>query len=65
MCRERLRRERVKSGCTQQRVADELGISERYYRSIEAGDRTGCFEIWDALEDMFGVHQRVLREVEN
>ena len=46
---------------TQQATADALGISLRYYASIERGDRTGCFEIWDALEDLFGVSQRELR----
>lgn len=49
---------------TQQATADALGISLRYYCHIEAGTRTGDFEIWDQLEDMFGVHQRKLREVD-
>lgn len=59
--RERLRRERTSCGMTQQEVADALGISLRYYQNIEAGTRTGNFEIWDALEDLFSVHQRELR----
>lgn len=63
MARENLKRARKEAGMTQQAVADELGVSIRYYRMIEANERTGDFEIWDALEDMFGVHQRVLREV--
>lgn len=50
---------------TQQAVADYLGISSRYYRHIEAGDRTGDFEIWDSLEDLFSVHQRKLRQMLN
>jgi ribosome-binding protein aMBF1 (putative translation factor) len=50
---------------TQQAVADHLGISTRHYRHIEAGDRTGDFEIWDALEDLFGIHQRELRQMAN
>lgn len=58
-----LRDARAKAGMTQQQVADAVGISLRYYQNIEAGDRTGDFEIWDQLEDMFGVHQRKLREV--
>lgn len=64
MARENLKRARKEAGMTQQQVADELGVSIRYYRMIEANERTGDFEIWDALEDMFGVHQRVLREVD-
>ena len=42
--------------------ADKLGISLRYYQQIEAGDRTGDFAIWDDLEDITGIHQRILRE---
>ncbi len=63
MARERLRAARLASGMTQRQVADRLGISLRYYQNIEKGDRTGDFEIWDELEDVFGVHQRELREV--
>ena len=63
MPREKLKAARKGKGMTQQQTADALGISLRYYQNIEAGDRTGDFELWDALEDMFCVHQRVLREV--
>ncbi len=61
--RENLKNARKEKGLTQQQVADQLGISLRYYKQIEAGQRTGDFEIWDNLEDMFNVHQRVLREI--
>ena len=47
---------------TQQAMADKIGISLRYYQQIEAGDRTGDFDIWDSLEDITGIHQRILRE---
>lgn len=59
-----LKKARADAGMTQQQTADALGISLRYYQKIEAGDRTGDFEIWDQLEDVFDVHQRKLREVE-
>lgn len=62
--RENLRKARKEKGLTQQEVADQLKISLRYYQNIEAGDRTGDFEIWDSLEDLFNVHQRKLREIE-
>lgn len=61
--RENLQKARRAAGMTQQKTADALGISLRYYQQIEAGDRTGDFEIWDKLEDLFSVHQRVLREI--
>lgn len=57
-----LQKARKDAGLTQQQMADKLGISLRYYQNIEAGDRTGDFEIWDALEDITGIHQRKLRE---
>lgn len=59
--REKLKQARKLKGMTQQAMADKLGISLRYYQQIEAGDRTGDFEIWDALEDLTGIHQRILR----
>ena len=61
--RERLREARREAGMTQRQVAEAIGVSDRYYRMIEQGTRTGDFEIWDQLEDLFGVHQRKLREV--
>lgn len=60
--RARLKDERTSRGMTQQGVANTLGISLRYYQNIEEGSRTGDFEIWDQLEDMFNVHQRELRQ---
>lgn len=47
---------------TQQQVADKLGIGLRHYQKIEYAEIGGSFEIWDALEDMLEVHQRILRE---
>lgn len=60
--RENLKKARQDNHMTQRHVADHLEISERYYRHIEAGTRDGDFGIWDALEDLFGIHQRILRE---
>lgn len=59
--RANLKQARKDKGLTQQAVAEYLEISERHYRFIESGDRTGDFELWDALEDLFGIHQRILR----
>lgn len=61
--RDNLKNARKAAGLTQQQMADKLGISLRYYQRIEAGDRTGDFEIWDNLEDITGIHQRTLREI--
>lgn len=60
--RESLKSARRAAGLTQQAMVDKLGISLRYYQQIEAGDRTGDFAIWDDLEDITGIHQRILRE---
>ena len=62
--RERLRAARKAAGMTQQAMADRLGISLRYYQNIEAGERNGDFTIWDDLEDITGIHQRILREID-
>ncbi len=61
--RKNLKEARQKAGMTQKQVAEYLGIHERYYRFIEAGTRGGDFELWDSLEDLFGIHQRILREI--
>lgn len=61
--RETLKSARKEKGLTQQEVADHLGISLVYYQKIEQGSRTGDFEIWDSLEDLFNIHQRKLREI--
>lgn len=61
--RENLKKARKEAGLTQQEMADRLGISLRYYQNIETGDRTGDFTLWDTLEDITGIHQRVLREL--
>lgn len=57
-----LKKARIDICMTQQAMADRLNISLRYYQQIEKGDRTGDFSLWDSLEDITGVHQRILRE---
>lgn len=59
--RENLKRARLTAGMTQQQMADKLGISLRNYKYIENGAVNGKIEMWDQLEDLFGIHQRVLR----
>ncbi len=61
--RKNLKKARQEAGLTQQAMADKLHITLVYYQKIEKGDRTGDFEIWDALEDITGIHQRKLREI--
>ena len=62
-CRAVLKQARKDAGMTQQEVADGVGVSLRHYCKIEAGDVIGSIPVWDSLEDMFGIHQRKLREV--
>ena len=65
MAREKLKKARKEAGLTQQQMADKLDISSVYYQKIEQGSRTGDFTLWDTLEDITGVHQRILREIED
>lgn len=60
--RENLKKARKEAGLTQKQVAEKLGISEIGYRQIESGKRIGSIKIWDALEDLFNLPQRKLRE---
>ena len=61
MARDNLKAARKQAGMTQQQVADRLGISLRHYARMESGEIIGFVELWDELEDMFGIHQRELR----
>ena len=61
--RKQLKEARMRAGLTQQQMAEKLYISLVYYQKIEAGERTGDFTIWDRLEDITGIHQRILREI--
>lgn len=65
MARENLKKARAAAGMTQQQVADLLGVGLRHYQKIESGESNGSFEVWDALEDNLGIHQRKLREIED
>lgn len=58
-----LKEARQKAGMTQQQMADKLKIGLRQYQRIEAGESYGTFEMWDLLEDITGIHQRILREM--
>ena len=61
--RENLRKARKAAGMTQQAMADQLGLTLRHYQKIEYLELNGSFAVWDALEDLLGVHQRKLREI--
>ena len=60
--REKLRQARIAAGMTQAETAARLIVSTRYYQKLEFGERTGRAPLWDALEDLFKVPQRELRE---
>ena len=63
--RENLKNARKAAGLTQQQLADKLGLTLGHYQKIEYAYLNGSFEVWDALEDLLGVHQRILRETSN
>jgi transcriptional regulator with XRE-family HTH domain len=59
-----LKQTRERAGKTQKEMAESIGISEIYYRTIENGTREGKGHIWDALEALFEykIPQRQLRQ---
>ena len=63
--RKNLKNARKAAGLTQQQLADKLGLNLRHYQKIEYAELNGSFEVWDALEDILGIHQRILREILN
>lgn len=60
--REHLLDARMAAGMTMRQMADKLSISPAYYQQIEAGKRNGNIRLWDMLEDITGINQRVLRD---
>lgn len=60
--RKNLKKARQKAGMTQKQVAEYLDVCERHYKYIESGKVIGNVELWDKLEDLFNIHQRILRE---
>lgn len=61
--RKNLKEARKAAGMTQQQMADKLGIGLRHYKYMESGKIVGNVELWDKLEDITGIHQRILREI--
>ena len=61
--RKNLRAARKAKGMTQQSMADKLGVGLRHYKKIESGETLGSSPLWDDLEDLLEVNQRVLREI--
>ncbi len=63
--RTNLKKARKDNNLTQAELAKLLGIATNHYQAIELGTRTGSIALWDKLEDLFGIHQRQLRNTEN
>ena len=61
--RNNLQAARKAAGMTQQTMADKLGVGLRHYKKIESGETLGSIPLWDELEDLLEVNQRVLREI--
>jgi len=61
--RNNLQAARKAAGMTQQAMADKLGVGLRHYKKIESGETLGSIPLWDDLEDLLEVNQRVLREI--
>ena len=59
--RENLKAARMAAGLTQQAMAEKLCV--RHYKKIESGETLGSIDLWDKLEDITGIHQRILREI--
>lgn len=56
-----LKNARQASGLKVCDVAKIIGTSTRHYYNIEAGERTGKYEMWVKLSSIFGIPQDVLR----
>jgi len=61
--RTNLKNARKEHKITQGNVAEHLGVTLRYYQKIESGEMLGSISLWDSLEDLFCINQRLLREI--
>ena len=52
--RENLINARKKEKLTQTEVAHKLGVSDRHYRTLEAGTSDGSVRVWQELSRLFG-----------
>lgn len=60
--RKNLKEARKKLGMSQKDIAKAIGICQQYYSFLETGRQVGTISLWDKLEDITGINQRVLRE---
>lgn len=57
-----LRKYRLERGWTLDYVAKQIGVTKTAIHDLEVGKRIGSIPVWDALEDLFNLPQRQLRE---
>lgn len=58
-----LREKRIEKGWKLDYVAQKIGVSKVTIHDLETGKSQGSIKVWDALEDLFGIPQRKLREL--
>lgn len=59
--RHNLRKARYDMKMTVEEFSEMVHITPRYYQKIESGERMGGIDLWDKLEDLTGIGQRILR----
>jgi transcriptional regulator with XRE-family HTH domain len=62
--RKRLKQLRKQHGYTQSQLAELLGVKLRAYQFYEEGKRNPSYKNLTKLEDLFGIPQRELLEIE-
>ncbi|MBU5486438.1 helix-turn-helix transcriptional regulator [Clostridium sp. MSJ-11] len=53
--REFLKQARLEKGYTQKQLADMTGLTERYIRYLESGERDGCLKVLKDISLILGV----------
>ena len=62
--RNRIREIRLEKGISQQKLADEIGVTRQAISLFEKGDRDPKLETWIKLADYFGVSVGYLQGIE-
>lgn len=59
-----LRKARRQKRMTQKQLANLIQIAPQTVSALELGNRKGPVDTWDKLEEVLGVDQKILRQVE-
>ena len=62
--RRQLRKRRLELGMTQKQLAALIDVSDSTIGTLETNCNKGSVDVWDNLERVLGVDQKILRQID-